>query len=352
MGQGSGTLCLCPSETDKLTEMKSASRDDAEDLDDAQDQARFQMFQGAQRRKGIAAESVNTKDIKDWVKPTYPKENPDAKNRIRNVLRNNPKMQVLLGHLDDSGMDDIVNAFKDCKASSGDTLIKQGDEGDSLYILDSGEVDIFVARPGVDGKPPTDIGTKVLTCGADSLFGELALLYSAPRAATAKVSSEQCRLWQLDREPFKMLLMQKSHLQQELYQGWLTEIDIFKTLNHYELSRLSDLLTSTLFDGGEEIVRQGEHGDKFYILEDGCCSAYLQGHDGEKLVKQYIQQGEYFGEIALLKDEPRKATVRAVGEGATVLSISKEDFTTVLGPIQDILRRRIDEYPQYAELLK
>jgi len=325
---------------------------DAEDLDDAQDQERFNMFHGAARRRGIAAESVNTQDIKDYVKPLYPKENKDAQNRIRNVLRNNPKMQVLLGHIDDSGMEDVVNSFKDCVASAGDTLIKQGDEGDSLYIIDSGHVDIFVARPGPGGKPPSDKGAKVLTCGANSLFGELALLYSAPRAATAMVSSEICRLWQLDREPFKLLLMQKSQQQQELYQGWLTEVDIFKSLNHYELSRLSDLLTSTLFEEGEEIVKQGEHGDKFYILEDGRCNAYLQGPDGEKCVKEYSQQGEYFGEIALLKDGPRKATVRAVGQGATVLSISKRDFTIVLGPIQDILRRKIDAYPQYAELLK
>jgi len=348
-----GSAC-CHTTHGSHTVMKgAASRDDAEDLlDDAQDQERFNTFQGAQRRKGVAAESVNTKDIKDYVKPVYPKETKDATDRIRSVLRNNPKMQVLLGHIDDSGMDDIANAFKDYVASVGDTLIKQGDEGDSLYIIDSGEVDIFVAWPGPNGKPPVDKGTKVLTCGADSLFGELALLYSAPRAATAIVSSAKCRLWQLDREPFKLLLMQKSQQQQELYQGWLTEVDIFKSLNTYELSRLSDLLTSTLFDEGEEIVKQGEHGDKFYILEDGNCNAYLQGHDGEELVKEYSQKGEYFGEIALLKDEPRRATVRAVGEGASVLSISKEDFTIVLGPIQDILRTKIDQYPQYAELLK
>jgi len=348
-----GSAC-CHTTHGSHTVMKgAASRDDAEDLlDDAQDQERFNTFQGAQRRKGVAAESVNTKDIKDYVKPVYPKETKDATDRIRSVLRNNPKMQVLLGHIDDSGMDDIANAFKDYVASAGGTLIKQGDEGDSLYIIDSGEVDIFVARPGPNGKPPVDKGTKVLTCGADSLFGELALLYSAPRAATAIVSSAKCRLWQLDREPFKLLLMQKSQQQQELYQGWLTEVDIFKSLNTYELSRLSDLLTSTLFDEGEEIVKQGEHGDKFYILEDGRCNAYLQGPDGEKCVKEYSQQGEYFGEIALLKDGPRKATVRAVGQGATVLSISKRDFTIVLGPIQDILRRKIDAYPQYAELLK
>uniref|UniRef100_A0A7S1LSD2 Cyclic nucleotide-binding domain-containing protein n=1 Tax=Alexandrium catenella TaxID=2925 RepID=A0A7S1LSD2_ALECA len=330
------------------------SRDDevADVMDDARDKQRMDQIKGGQRRKGVAAESVATMDVRDYKKPVYPKDT-SASNKIRDVLREDQKMQVLFGHLDQTSIMDIVNAFKERTARKGETLIQQGDQGDCLYIIDDGEVDIFVARPGPDGKvTSSDRGSKVVALGVGKLFGELALLYSAPRAATAVVASGSCRLWQLDREPFKMLLAQKSVMQSELYEGWLSEVDILKSLNRYELSRLSDLLQSELYDTGEEIVNQGEGGDKFYILEDGTAAAYIAGTDGEKEVKVYDTQGQYFGEIALLRDEPRKATVRATGEGCSVLSMSKEDFTSVLGPIQDILRKHIDKYPQYAHFLK
>jgi len=124
-----------------------------------------------------------------------------------------------------------------------------------------------------------------------------------------------------------------------------------KTLNHFELAKLSELMESDCFDDGEDIITQGEAGDKFFIIEDGTASAYISGPDGEKRVKSY-EKGEYFGEIALLKNEPRKATVRATGQGAVVVSLSKEDFTNMLGPIQDILNKHIDKYPQYAALLR
>merc|ERR1719401_270361 len=149
-----------------------------------------------------------------------------------------------------------------------------------------------------------------------------------------------------------MMLVQNTHTQYEMYEGWLSEVDLLKSLNQYELSRLSEMMESQLFDADEEIIRQGESGDKFYILEDGSCTAYICGDEGERKVKDYLQQGEYFGEIALLHDEPRRATVRATGMGASVLSVSQEDFNAVLGPITDRLKQDIANYPQYAEFLQ
>mmetsp|Transcript_65360 Transcript_65360/g.191263 ORF Transcript_65360/g.191263 Transcript_65360/m.191263 type:complete len:366 (+) Transcript_65360:70-1167(+) len=331
---------------------RHSTQSEADTMTEDADKRRMDQIKGAQRRKGVAAESVATSNVRDYKKPVYQKD-AAANRKITEVLRSDQKMQVLFGHLDENSIMDIVNAFKDRTARGGDVLIKQGDEGDCLYIINEGEVDIFVARPGPDGQlKPGDRGSKVVTFGPQNLFGELALLYSAPRAATAVVASTTSRLWQLDREPFKMLLAQKSQMQSELYEGWLAEVEILQSLNRYELSRLSDLLQSELFDTGEEIMKQGEPGEKFYILEDGTCAAYISGSDGEKEVKEYNKQGQYFGEIALLKDEPRKATIRATGEGCALLSISKEDFTSVLGPIQDILRKDMDKYPQYAQFLK
>merc|ERR1740130_914785 len=110
-------------------------------------------------------------------------------------------------------------------------------------------------------------------------------------------------------------------------------------------------MQSDCFDVGEDIIVQGDMGDKFFILEDGSASAFIEGESGEKEVKSYLEIGDYFGEIALLTDEPRRASVRATGEGCSVAYVTQEDFINVLGPIAEKLREDVDKYPQYAKFL-
>lgn len=334
--------------------MSAEIRDDfGPGIADDEDARRMQQMKakGNQRRQGIAAESVDEGQVRDYVKPVYPK-GEDVKQMIMQVLKANDKMQVLFGHLEGPPLEDVINAFQVTEAPQGQDLIVQGAEGDRLYIICDGAVDVYVARPNPDGSMPEGKGAKVVQLGGGALFGELALMYSAPRAATITVASPVVRLFSLDREPFKMLLAQNSQAQLEMYEGWLKEVEVLKTLNHFELSTLSECLHSELFDTDEVIITQGESGDRFFIIEDGTCSAFITGAEGEKEVKQYTKQGDYFGELALLTAEPRRATVRATGEGCSVVSMSKEEFTNLLGPIEDILQKHAGLYPQYAEFLK
>lgn len=297
------------------------------------------------RRRGVASESTSSAALADFVKPVFHKD--EASNiRIKEVLKTNAKLQVLFGHLHDQAISDVVNAFQEDTRRHGEEVIKQDAEGDCLYIIKNGSADVYVARKGVH--PTGDRGAKVVTLQGGALFGELALMYSAPRAATVIIASPNCEMWRLDREHFKGLLAQGSQKQLAQYEGWLQKVDLLKELNAYELTRLAEVMDSETFDVNEDIIKQGEVGDKFFILEEGSCAAYINGDHGEKKVDTYLKQGDYFGEIALLRDEVRKATVKSEGPtGATVACISKDDFTAVLGPISEILKRNIDKYPSY-----
>jgi len=317
-------------------------------LQDQEDQ-KVRMMQGVGRRGGVAAQSVSQDRMKDYVKPVYPKTQYD-KDVLLHTIKTQDKLSVLFGHLDYHALEDVVNAFFPVEVPYGYDIIRQGDDGDRLYVINQGEVDIFVRRgPLID---PSDRGQKVVSFGPGALFGELALMYSQPRAATVTVVSNMVALWALDRDAFQMLLAANSASHLAMYEGWLSEVPLFKTLNHFELSRLAECLEDHLYDAGEVIMSQGAVGDEFYILEDGSCSAYIYGEHGEVEVKQYLSRGEYFGEIALLAEcEVRRATVRATGQGCAVVSLSKSQFTNLLGPLVDLLRQQSCFYPEYASFM-
>jgi len=104
---------------------------------------------------------------------------------------------------------------------------------------------------------------------------------------------------------------------------------IFAPLPGSTLEQLAAALEKVCAAAGEEIVRQGEPGDHFYLIEEGILDVYIDG----KLV-QSLEPGESFGEIALLRDVPRTATVKARTE-AVLYALDRRHFlaaVTGFGP--------------------
>jgi cAMP-dependent protein kinase regulator len=213
-------------------------------------------------------------------------------------------------------------------------VIEQGDAGDYFYVVESGNFDIYVSKTGKMESGPDGMGSKVAESGPGTSFGELALMYNAPRAATI-ISTEPGVLWQLDRVTFRRILMDSAFQRRRMYESFLEEVDLLSTLTPYERSKIADALETTKYPAGSNIIREGDVGDKFYILESGEAEARIRGKDGA--VKQYTK-GDYFGELALLEDKPRAATVRSKTE-VKVATLGKDGFQRLLGPVENIMRR-------------
>mmetsp|Transcript_105147 Transcript_105147/g.192043 ORF Transcript_105147/g.192043 Transcript_105147/m.192043 type:complete len:334 (+) Transcript_105147:65-1066(+) len=315
------------------------------------EQMKIQSVRTNPRRGGVAAQSISEERMRDYIKPVFPKDKI-TQGQLLHILTSNEQLRVLCGHLDAQALTDVINAFQLVEVGFGVDIIRQGEEGDRLYIIFDGQVDIFVARRREDGfLEPGDKGAKVVTYGPGQPFGELALMYSTPRAATVTIASASAQLYALDRQDFQMLLAASRSEQYQMYNGWLCEVPILQTLNHYELARLSDVIEMTLFDTDEVIIAQGELTDRFYILEDGTCAAYMIGEHGERQVMRYELKGNYFGEVALLMGEARRASIRATGSGCSVASLSKEDFWSLLGPVAELLRPQLAHYLPYESFL-
>jgi len=154
------------------------------------------------------------------------------------------------------------------------------------------------------------------------------------------VSAETCTLWALDRVTFRRILMDAAFARRRMYEGFLSEVPLLQTLLTYERSKVADALETVKHKAGDVIIKEGEPGENFFILEDGIAEVYRD--DTKGCVKTY-GKGDYVGELALLNDAPRAASVIAKTD-VKVARLGKDGFARLLGSLEGIMRR--NDYSQ------
>ena len=202
-------------------------------------------------------------------------------------------------------------------------------------MVEKGSFEFYVNPKGSLQPGPDGMGQNVGKIEAGGSFGELALMYNAPRAATVISAESQCTLWALDRLTFRRILMESTFARRRMYESFLEEVPLLSTLTPYERSKIADALESQKFPAGHYIIREGDPGHSFFLLEAGEAVAIRS--DNETPVKHY-KKGDFFGELALLNDAPRAASVVSESE-VKVATLGKSAFQRLLGPVEGIMRR-------------
>ena len=130
------------------------------------------------------------------------------------------------------------------------------------------------------------------------------------------------------------------------YAGLLTRIPLFAGLTAEEVDRLQGLTTEAGFPAGRNVVTVGEPGDSLYIVVSGSVQILYPGLNQDFELAR-LGPGDFFGEMALLNDEPRSATVHTL-EPTTTLMLAKDDFRQVVQSssglafrLLEVLSRRI-----------
>ncbi|KAM0333126.1 hypothetical protein ACHAQA_001785 [Verticillium albo-atrum] len=286
------------------------------------------------RRTSVSAESLKpSADSTDsnWT-PPYHEKTPEQLSRLQTAIENN----FLFSHLEDEPSAQILGALNEKPIPAKDIkVISQGDAGDFFYVVEKGSFDVYVNSSGALQPGPEGMGQKVGSIQAGGSFGELALMYNAPRAATVISAEAGCTLWALDRLTFRRILMESTFSRRRMYESFLEEVPLLKSLTPYERSKIADALETRKFAPGETIIKEGDPGNAFYLLETGEADAYKTDIEGS--VKHY-SKGDFFGELALMNDAPRAASVVATSE-VKVASLGKKAFARLLGPVEGLLRR-------------
>jgi len=318
-------------EREQVRESKASplSPDDAEELESPTPS----QVQRLPRRGAVSSEVFTEEDAASYVKKVVPKDS-----RTMDSLAKAAGKNVLFSHLDENERMDIFDAMFPVNALPGEVIIHQGDEGDNFYIIDSGEVEVLVN------------GEKVLTIGDGGSFGELALIYGTPRAATVKATNTDVKLWGIDRDSYRRILMGSTMRKRKLYEEFLSKVSILENLDKWERLTVADALEAVSFEDTEVVVTQGEPGNDFFIILEGTAVVTQFRNEGEDSVEVgRLGTSDYFGEVALLLDRPRAATVTANGPLKCV-KLDRARFERVLGPCSDILKRNIQQYNSYVSL--
>lgn len=187
------------------------------------------------------------------------------------------------------------------QVSTGEAVIRQGERGDAYYLTRRGTYEV------VDDEG--DPGTVLRTIGPGESFGEMALVNNAPRNATVRATSPG-QLFVISRGAFDRLLAERAEVRtvaatlQQI--GELRALPAFSHLSPGELADLAGQGTWLTPAPGTDVVTEGEEGDAFYVVQTGQFEVLEAGE-----YVRTIHPGEHFGEIALLHQVPRVATVRA-----------------------------------------
>jgi cAMP-dependent protein kinase regulator len=298
----------------------------------ARDPQSFPTNYNLNRRTSVSAESLNpASSASDSFTPPYHQKTEEQQSRLKAAVSGN----FLFSHLDDEQSAQVLGALQEKPIpTKGIKVISQGDVGDYFYVVEKGLFDIYVNKSGKLETGPDGLGTKVGSVGPGGSFGELALMYNAPRAATV-MTAEQSTLWALDRVTFRRILMDSAFQRRRMYEGFLEEVPLLSSLTPYERSKIADALETKKYPAGTTIIKEGDVGESFYILEAGEADVYKRGN--EKSLRRY-KKGDYFGELALLNDAPRAASVVSNSE-VKVATLGKNGFQRLLGPVEGIMRR-------------
>ncbi|NWW83377.1 KAP0 kinase, partial [Climacteris rufus] len=321
-----------------LNQLKSGSRSDSREDEISPPPPLNPVVKYRSRRGAISAEVYTEEDAASYVRKVIPKDYKTMAALAKAIEKN-----VLFTHLDDNERSDIFDAMFPVTYIAGETVIQQGKwwQQEAQVCLTSSAFQVYVN---------SEWATSV---GEGGSFGELALIYGTPRAATVKAKTN-VKLWGIDRDSYRRILMASTlpnlGLKRNMYEKFLSKVSILESLDKWERLTVADALEPVQFEDGQKIVVQGEPGDEFFIILEGTAAVLQRRSENEEFVEVgRLGPSDYFGEIALLMNRPRAATVVARGPLKCV-KLDRPRFERVLGPCSDILKRNIQQYNSFVSL--
>lgn len=200
------------------------------------------------------------------------------------ALYESMKNVPLFRSVSEGSLRDIIDRITCRKVAPNEIVYHQGDRSDRFYMVKCGTFELY--RNNELWKTFVDKGG----------FGELALLYAAPRTCTVKAVTKGL-LWQLDRLCFRSIVFHNRAKYEELFD----RIDLFRNLTADEKIKLADAIVERQFKGGDQIYKEGDTADGMYFIQSGRVTLRKlkrSVHEADDM-EMDLDEGDVFGELGL-----------------------------------------------------
>lgn len=331
--------------------------------------SRLVLFEQCVKQLNLQKEAVLGKgaivDIRDFGKPKAVEA--ARQDLLKLALR--LRQFDILASLNDENLFTIAKVIKELAIATGEKVFDEEDEGDEIYFIEKGDIRVTKDTP---------FGEQQLArIGKGEFFGEMNFIDPASRSADA-VASQDCMLFALRRSDVETLFDTRKEVAVQFYWHFWKSLsrrtrdanNLLKTffsepeepapkppltpeevtrskaisidldrklkvlqdrgLSSKELRLLAAFSAEELYNREEVIFREGDVGDKLYILLDGKVRIVKQIPGVGEEALAILEKGDFFGEMALVDNEPRSADAKAHVNGTTVLTISREVLNEIL----------------------
>lgn len=240
----------------------------------------------------------------------------------------------LLKHLTNEQISKLAGALASQTYQDGQTIIRQGEQGNAFFLVKEGSVKCSQTKQ--------DRELELLRLGTGDYFGEMALLLDEPRHADVTAVGT-VEVLSLEKEDFiKLLGPVRDVLSHQMRIRVLKSVPLLSHLSDADLDQVGNAMRVQQFEPNQYIVQEGEPGSRFYIINEGvvkCCKKSAADPEQEEEMLR-LHDREYFGERALLKEEPRAASVVAVTR-VECLVLERSDFSGLLGDLEHIMVQEV-----------
>jgi len=239
----------------------------------------------------------------------------------------------------DLGSDDVEAAIANMKMrqfKQSELIIKQGDKGDSFFIILSGSASVSVRRD--DGDEIT-----VATLRPGTTFGEMSILAGAPRNATVR-ASEPSMMIEIDQDGFNQLAKKSpvfKNAMDNLYlsRGLVTHLkltSVFSPLNSQAIEEMISQAMLKIYHPGDILGKQGEPAYAFLLFKEGTFS--IENEQGSQTITVDGSEPRYFGHEEIMSGQPWKFTIKAQSR-LEVVEIHREHMIRLIDANPDWLVR-------------